>query len=246
MQAFMSLASRTVDKMIPLCVTLAKKPSAENVSGSRSVNKEAHVPEAHVTEDICPPCPTNVEMNNAVDDMACRDQPCVRDQQYDFEPYVNEDLVAQIIPVAQLDYYVDDGHVQCDKSKDGVTRKKSGKTLGTSSSHPGLIRTNSVDNLKFSDPFVLADTYKKWTVSMFTREDIKESYKNNHYVTSETLEDLHLGKFFMSKQELKQKAVVFAIKNNFEYMVKKSTPDVWYVTCKDPDYDINLKSNWIL
>ena len=39
----------------------------------------------------------------------------------------------------------------------------------------------------------------------------------------------------MEKQEFKHKAAMYAMKNKFKYMVKQSTPDLWYVRCKDPD-----------
>ena len=226
--AFITTSSRSVEKMIPLCVTPVKKVGT---SGSRSVNKEPNVPQAHVTEDICLPCPIFVEANYAVDD---------RDQ-YDFEPYVNDD------PVADSDFQPEEQCVNelpeadapnLDKPREKTTNSqitmRNRQTPGTMSSHSGPSRSKSVDNIRLSETFISSDN-PKWTAPMFTREDIEESFQKNHSVTGETLGDIHLGKFFMDKQEFKHKASVFAMKNKFEFMVKKSTPDLWYIRCKDPD-----------
>ena len=69
---------------------------------------------------------------------------------------------------------------------------------------------------------------------MFTEEDIEASHQH-HSSTSKASGELHLGKFFQNKLELKTKASIFVMKNNFEFMVNKSGTDVWYITCKDPD-----------
>ena len=37
-------------------------------------------------------------------------------------------------------------------------------------------------------------------------------------------------------------AYIFAIKNNFEFMVRKSGTDVWYVTCKAPECGWKLRA----
>lgn len=152
------------------------------------MNKEPNVPQAHVTEDNFSPCPIFVEANNAIDD---RDQPFPHDDQYDFEHYVNDD------PVADLDFHVKDPCVkelhetpnlykERKKTTNNQIRRKSKQTLGTMSSHLGPSRTDSVDNIRLSEPFLSLDSYKKWTAPMFTREDIEESFQNNHSVTGET------------------------------------------------------------
>ena len=70
---------------------------------------------------------------------------------------------------------------------------------------------------------------------MFTKEDIMASSRSESPSSSVALGELHLGKTFENKMELKTKAALFAMKNNFEFMVKKSGTDVLYITCKDPD-----------
>ena len=82
-----------------------------------------------------------------------------------------------------------------EKTTNSQIRRKSKQTPGTMSSHAGPSRTNSVDNIRLSEPFLSSDSYKKWAAPMFTRKDIEESFQNNHSVTGETLGEIRLGKF---------------------------------------------------
>ena len=70
---------------------------------------------------------------------------------------------------------------------------------------------------------------------MFKKEDIEASAKTHSSSSGAPMGEIYVGKTFEDKIDLKNKAALFAMKNNFEYMVKKSGIDVWYITCKDPD-----------
>ncbi|XP_060964798.1 uncharacterized protein LOC133033758 [Cannabis sativa] len=67
------------------------------------------------------------------------------------------------------------------------------------------------------------------------REDIEE---NNVYTTSLTgthSGEIYVGKLYTNKTELKNVVGRFALKMNFEFMVKKSGTDVFYATCRGSD-----------
>ena len=76
---------------------------------------------------------------------------------------------------------------------------------------------------------------------MFTKEDIEASTKTHSSSSGAPMGEIYVGKTFEDKIDLKTKAALFAMKNNFQYMVKKSGTNVWYITCKDPDYCWRLR-----
>lgn len=76
------------------------------------------------------------------------------------------------------------------------------------------------------------DMHNKWHALMFTKEDIVAESRSEHCSSGSSLGDLYIGKTFDTKQDLRAGAYIFAMKNNFEFMVRKSGTDVWYVTCK--------------
>lgn len=73
----------------------------------------------------------------------------------------------------------------------------------------------------------------KWKDPCFTAEDI--AYPNTAYTSSliGSCGEIYLGQTFEDKVDLKAKAHVFAMKNNFEFMVKQSSKGMWYIKCKD-------------
>ncbi|XP_060960983.1 uncharacterized protein LOC133031490 [Cannabis sativa] len=75
----------------------------------------------------------------------------------------------------------------------------------------------------------------KFKPIVWTREDIEE---NNVYTTSFTgthSGEIYVGKLYTNKTELKNVVGRFALKMNFEFMVKKSGTDVFYATCRGSD-----------
>ncbi|XP_024993300.1 uncharacterized protein LOC112527050 isoform X2 [Cynara cardunculus var. scolymus] len=97
-----------------------------------------------------------------------------------------------------------------------------GQALGTSSSPQENLQLNIVQK-----PI-------RWSAPMFTKEDIMASNQNHSSTSIIPLGELFIGQTFDNKIELKTKAALHAMKSNFEFQVKKSGTDVWYITCKDP------------
>ena len=46
--------------------------------------------------------------------------------------------------------------------------------------------------------------------------------------------DLHEGKYFANKKELKKKLTEIALKGNIEFQVRKSNSLLWVIECVDP------------
>ena len=119
-RAFIELASKSVEKTIPLCVTLIKKGGVRNASASASVNKEVRF-----EENISPPCHgfkgTQGDVGTCVpetnpdvivhDDIPVRDPSYVHDMAeydpYGYEPYVNDDPVADATDLGGPDVRAD-------------------------------------------------------------------------------------------------------------------------------------------
>ena len=178
---------------------------------------------------------------------------------YECDPYVNDDPVADYnehLADVNDNLYVDFNEVsggdsdrvpsennwQIDQVSTGheITIRRPAnvpmeETPGTSSSRPGGTQD------KGKVPIFSTDEHSKWHAPMFTKEDITASSRSEHCSSGAPWGELYIGKTFENKQDLRTKSYLFAIKNNFEFMVKKSGTDVWYVTCKDPDCGWKLR-----
>ncbi|KAM6558435.1 hypothetical protein CsatA_003574 [Cannabis sativa] len=105
-------------------------------------------------------------------------------------------------------------------------RSENHETPGTSSSRPGPPRSTVPSDF---------EVCTKFKPIVWTREDIEE---NNVYTTSFTgthSGEIYVGKLYTNKTELKNVVGRFALKMNFEFMVKKSGTDVFYATCRGSD-----------
>ncbi|ERM93428.1 hypothetical protein AMTR_s03969p00000420, partial [Amborella trichopoda] len=147
-----------------------------------------------------------------------------------------------------------------------MPRRENCQTPGTSSSRPGETshargttdstgpnngrETNDISGptdargtnvTGWSDPFSSSTSYGKFKEKMYTREDIED---HSHYISTGGTPggELHVGKFFRDKEHLKMVVGLYAMKKGFDYYVRKSGTDIWYVTCKDTDCGWRLRA----
>ncbi|XP_060974177.1 uncharacterized protein LOC133039328 [Cannabis sativa] len=147
-----------------------------------------------------------------------------------------------------------------------MPRRENCQTPGTSSSRPGKTsyargttdstgpnngrETNDISGptdargtnvTGWSDPFSSSISYGKFKEKMYTREDIED---HSHYISMAGTPggELHVGKFFRDKEHLKMVFGLYAMKKGFDYYVRKSGTDIWYVTCKDTDCGWRLRA----
>ncbi|XP_062112586.1 uncharacterized protein LOC133823751 [Humulus lupulus] len=76
-------------------------------------------------------------------------------------------------------------------------------------------------------------------------DDVEEDIEENHVYTTSLSGtpsgEIHLGKLYTNKEEFKNVVGRYALKKNFEWMVRKSGTDVLYVTCKDQNCKWRLR-----
>ena len=157
------LASKSVEKPIPLCVTLIKKGGIRNALASANVNKEVRF-----EENISPPCHgfkgTQGDVGTCVpetnpdvivhDDIPVRDPSYVHDtaeyDPYGYDPYVNDDPVADATDLGGPDIREDLPTHSLDVMVAEERRIEDRQTPGTSSSRLGPSRTD--DSFRWSSP----------------------------------------------------------------------------------------------
>ena len=87
---------------------------------------------------------------------------------------------------------------------------------------------------------VSATDEKKWTLPIFSDKDLPENTTENNTIqynlassSGVTTATLKVGQVFENKEDLKTKFHLHAMSKNFEFKVKKSRPDIWYISCID-------------
>ena len=58
--------------------------------------------------------------------------------------------------------------------------------------------------------------------------------------------DLHEGKYFAKKKELKNKLTKIVLKGNFEFQTRKSNSLLWVIKCVDPNCSWRLRASKIM
>ena len=58
--------------------------------------------------------------------------------------------------------------------------------------------------------------------------------------------DLHKGKYFNTKKDLKRKLSDIAMKGNFEFRTRKSNRSLWVIECIDPNCSWSLRGSKIV
>ncbi|XP_062076169.1 uncharacterized protein LOC133780443 [Humulus lupulus] len=180
----MGLALKSVEKMVPLCVTLVKNDCLGSSSASPSVNKEVRFeviisPQCHCFRG------TQSEVGKFVlgtnpdvivhDDIPVRGPPHDPDiaeyERYDYDPYVNDDLVANGSEVDGPDIRADLPNHSLDVIIVEERRRKNRQTHGTSSNRQGLGGTK--ENNIWSSPLDIGEGRRTWSAPMFMKEDIE-------------------------------------------------------------------------
>ncbi|XP_062106158.1 uncharacterized protein LOC133817606 [Humulus lupulus] len=208
---FINENSISIQHRTPLCVT----PIRKNIS-------VGHTP-SNIMED-------RSQVHSFVPETGPTQEPFVDD-----EPFVNDDHVADlnayfeeassddnfqnvsreklnIVHAQQVEEECEEPEPQTEKQK----QLKKSKIGGSQSSRVNALEANDDDN--------------RWRA--FTAEDIA-NLNGINTSSSASYGALKLGQIFENKLELKTKAHLYAMKKNFEFVVKKSGTDVWYITCKD-------------
>ncbi|XP_062078696.1 uncharacterized protein LOC133783165 [Humulus lupulus] len=240
---YLSMLLKKPDEFVPLFVTLVEKniivdrnPPPSTVKDTRS-EVGTYVPETNPEVLVATAIPESNHFITTVDHVAQMpfhdDFPDCPDPENDFEGNDDQEteVRSQALSLSPLSYQIP-RQTTC-RSR---PRREDRQTPGTSSSRPD--GTN--DAREFSDPLSSSTYYSKFKAQMFTREDIED---NSHYISMGGTSggEIHLGKFFRDKELLKKVAGLFAMKKGFDFIVKKSGTDVWYITCKDPDCGWRLR-----
>ena len=65
-----------------------------------------------------------------------------------------------------------------------------------------------------------------------------------HYTLSSVVSSgaIKIDQLFENKADLKMKWYVYAMNKNFEFKVKKSGKDVWFITCIEDNYSWRLRA----
>ena len=80
---------------------------------------------------------------------------------------------------------------------------------------------------------------------MFTEEELLEEPTGTTHNTSSSVVSscsINNGQLFENKAYLKMKLYVYARKQNFEFKVKKSGSDVWFITCIEDNCTWKLRA----
>ena len=101
----------------------------------------------------------------------------------------------------------------------GEVPKTPGTTPGTSSSRVRRVR--------------IVDNAAKWSAPLFSAGELPVGTPNNLSVGSSNSFKITIGQLFENKEDLKLKLHLHAMKSNFEFKVKKSGKDCWFITCID-------------
>ncbi|XP_062100885.1 uncharacterized protein LOC133806813 [Humulus lupulus] len=236
--------SKSLKHQVPLCVSsIAKNIALIDPSPRASVNMENHnqsctaIPQTATGPSVCMGGPSHNETFFPPTNLP-------HDDGYEYEPYVNDDPIAL--------FGDDDERVEgCSSSDDN------------SEDHLSMLHVVQVDNLNVrplpsrqesqgrrtagseSSRPTTQDDGNRWSSPAHTAEDIPCPSYVIPTLSGVSCGVIEVGKVFENKLELKTKAHLYAMKQNFEFVVKKSGTKVWYITCKDPDCGWRLRGKRI-
>ncbi|PON48418.1 hypothetical protein PanWU01x14_237070, partial [Parasponia andersonii] len=110
------------------------------------------------------------------------------------------------------------GAEKIDKLKEcfGEIAKTPGTTTRTSSSRVRRVR--------------IVDNEAKWSAPLFSEGELPQGTPNNLSVGSSNSVKIVIGQLFENKEDLKLKLHLHTMKCNFEFKVKKSHKDYWFIT----------------
>ena len=74
---------------------------------------------------------------------------------------------------------------------------------------------------------------KAWNAPIFSNEEFPRSTPNTMSSSVVSSGTIKIGQLFENKGDLKLKLHMYAMKNNFEFKVKKSGNKIWYISCID-------------
>jgi hypothetical protein len=77
------------------------------------------------------------------------------------------------------------------------------------------------------------DADKGWVAPMLSSQDLAATTEVAT-ISFDSERSLVVDEIYESKENLKRTANMYAMKNNFEFVVKKSSPTIWFITCKAP------------
>ncbi|XP_062085382.1 uncharacterized protein LOC133791471 [Humulus lupulus] len=239
LRVFFSMKEKmSVDNLLPLFVTKVKKnvnlePTPPSVTPRSVVG--TFVPETDQGVSL------NEQLPNNIDDHRAN---IAFDHLDEFDgPYYSDDPVVDLDEDDDVELEVD-GAVQVPPLRLELTpsnqaerqrrppRSENHQTPGTSSSRPGP---------SISTPASEFEVCTKFKPLMWTREDIEENHVYTTSLSGTPSGEIHLGKLYTNKEEFKNVVGRYALKKNFEWMVRKSGTDVLYVTCKDQNCKWRLR-----
>ncbi|XP_062085526.1 uncharacterized protein LOC133791623 [Humulus lupulus] len=236
--------SKSLKHRVPICVSsIAKNIALIDPSPRASVNMENHnqscttVPQIAPGPSLCMGGPSHNKTFFPPTNLP-------HDDGYEYEPYVNDDPVAHF---GDNDERVEGCSSSDDNSEDRLS----------------MLHVVQVDNLNMRPLPRCQESQGRRTAGSESSRPTTQDDGNRCSSLEYTAEDIpcpsyviptlsgvscgviEVGKVFENKLELKTKAHLYAMKQNFEFVVKKSGTEVWYITCKDLDCGWRLRGRRI-